>query len=951
METIEITKNLNPKQRQAVTHGTGPLLIVAGAGTGKTTVITQRMAWLIMSGKAKPEEVLAVTFTDKAAGEMEERVDQLLPYGYVDLWISTFHAFCEKILQSHALDIGLPNNFKVLDTTAQWLLVRQNLDKFNLDYYKPLGNSTKFIHALLSHFSRAKDEAIWPEDYNKWVSGQVGKRSGKGQKKILDDNEIEIKRLKEVAAAYQVYQQLLLDNNYLDFGDLINYTLKLFNDRPKILERYRQQFKYILVDEFQDTNWAQYQLIKLLAAPKNNITVVGDDDQAIYRFRGASLSNILEFKSDYPTAKQVVLVDNYRSAQNILDTAYHFIQHNNPHRLECRLNDDKEMISQAKKKGVKNLALQKIDKKLKAANKTSGVIEHLHYNNDHQEVTGVIRKIVELKKSDHDLQWSDFAILVRANSQAKPFTVALAQAGVPFQFLALRGLYTKEIILDTLAYFKLLDNYHESPALWRVLNFPVFKFSNEDLIQLSHYAYYQGLSLYESLQRAELNSRLSTDAIGEINRLLTLINQHTSLAREKSVSELMVTTLTDLGYIQYLKDHENHGGREQLDYLRQFYEKIKNFEHETDEPKLKPFMAMINLELEAGEEGALQFDIETGPETVWVMTAHASKGLEFQHVFIVNLVQLRFPTAERGEAIELPEDLVKEIVPAGDIHLEEERRLFYVAMTRAKQGLYFTSADDYGGARKKKLSRFLGEIGNLDPVKIDVGEQLTVEAGQRPVQAMEIAPAKLPLPKKFPYSQLSSFNKCPLQYKYAYILKIPTFGKPSFSFGSTIHVTLQKFFQLFSDGGKFPKLEELLKIYEESWIDSWYPDTKTKKTYRDKGRKILTEYYQILKDNQPQPLKLESPFIIKLSGQSISGRIDRIDQTTSGVEIIDYKTGQAKTEVKDDDKDQLLIYQLAAEEAFGLTPSKLTYYYIEANQAVSFIGSEKDKAAIKDKII
>ena len=279
-KSIKYLVDLNEEQLEAVTFGEGPLLIVAGAGTGKTTVITRRIAYLIEQKSLKPEEILAVTFTDKAAEEMEERVDKLLPYGYLDLWISTFHSFAQRILQEYGLDIGLPTNFKVLDPTSAWLLIRKNLDRFNLDYYRPLGNPTKFIHALIEHFARCKDQGIYPEDYLEYAKkierDFKGKNSGN---KELD--ETEVKRIKEIAKAYETYQQILLENSALDFGDLINYTLLLFRKRPQILKKYRDQFKYILVDEFQDTNWAQYELVKLLAEPRRNITVCADDDQCL----------------------------------------------------------------------------------------------------------------------------------------------------------------------------------------------------------------------------------------------------------------------------------------------------------------------------------------------------------------------------------------------------------------------------------------------------------------------------------------------------------------------------------------------------------------------------------------------------------------------------------------------------------------------------------------------
>lgn len=262
----DLLENLNTEQLQAVTHQAGPLLIVAGAGTGKTTVVTRRIAWLIQQKLAEPDEILALTFTEKAASEMEERVDLLMPLGYVDFWISTFHAFCERILKQHALEIGLANDFELLDDTKQWILVHKNLDKFKLDYYRPLGNPSKFIGALLQHFSRCKDELISPEDYLKYAQ-DLQLSDGNAELIPSEDKAAEIKRITELAEAYHVYQKLLLDNDYLDFGDLINYTLDLFKRRPNILEFYRRKFKYILVDEFQDTNFAQYELVKLLAQP------------------------------------------------------------------------------------------------------------------------------------------------------------------------------------------------------------------------------------------------------------------------------------------------------------------------------------------------------------------------------------------------------------------------------------------------------------------------------------------------------------------------------------------------------------------------------------------------------------------------------------------------------------------------------------------------------------
>jgi len=485
MLKIDLLK-LNSQQREAVEHNDGPLLIVAGAGTGKTTVVSSRIARLIEDGLASPEEVLALTFSDKAAQEMADRVDDLLASGYLDLWISTFHSFCERILRDHGLDIGLAPNFKVLDQTGAWLMVRQNLDRFKLKYYKPLGNPTKFIRALLDHFSRCKDQGITPKDYLIWA-------------KSADSGEKE--KITEVARAFHVYQTLLLEAGALDFGDLLAYALQMLNKRPAILKHWRAKFKYVLVDEFQDTNWIQYQLVKLLAAPKNNIAVCADDDQAIYRWRGASFGNIVAFKRDFPNAKTVTLTKNYRSCQNILDLSYKFIQANNPYRLEY---------------------INKIDKHLKAADNCSGQIKHLHYCTGDQEVLGVISEIIKIKQTQKNIKFSDFAILVRANEYANAYARACERANLPYQFLALKGLYSKPVILDIISFLRLLDDCSQSAALWRILKLPMFGVADADIIKLTYYASRFGLPLFEALRRAALIEGISPSGAAGIAKILSL---------------------------------------------------------------------------------------------------------------------------------------------------------------------------------------------------------------------------------------------------------------------------------------------------------------------------------------------------------------------------------------------------------------------------------------------
>ncbi|MDO8571755.1 MAG: UvrD-helicase domain-containing protein [bacterium] len=941
----ELLVDLNDEQRNAVMHDNGPLLIVAGAGTGKTTVISRRIAWLIMSGKCNADEILALTFTDKAAGEMEERVDRLLPYGYVNLWISTFHSFCERILKSHAFDIGLSNDFKLLDQTATWLLMRQNLDRFNLDYYRPLGNPAKFIHALLKHFSRAKDEEISPKEYLEYA-----------EKLRLDGDDPfsgigdEVKRITEIANAYHIYEQLLLENNALDFGSLILYTLKLFRQRPAILEKYQKQFKFLLIDEFQDTNWAQYELIKLLAAPQNNIAVVGDDDQSVYKFRGASLANILAFKKDFSGSREVFLVKNYRSTQNILDAAYGFIQQNNPDRLEYQLAQQGESA---------------MKKQLQAQTPNSGTVEHIHCATLDDEIEEILKKMLAIRDEDGETTWGDFAILIRSNDLANPFIHTFHERGIPYQFLGLKGLYTKPIVIDCIAYLAVLSNVHEGPAFYRVLNLPFFGISLLALVQLGHSAYKKGNTLWQVATKIDVEADISEEDQQKIKNVASLVEKHAALTRKSTPGEILVHFLQDSGYLAFLKAEETIERLEMLSYLNQFYQKMKKFQTEYPQGRLRDFMAYLSLEQEAGDEGRLTLDMDVGSDAVKIMTVHGSKGLEFPYVFVVNLVDRRFPTIERNDGIDIPEPLIKEKTSEGDIHLQEERRLFYVAMTRAKKGLFFTSGEDYGGARKKKLSRFLAELGygkaGYVPSSIHTKKELP---SLRHAEREHPHNGAWKLPTSFSFTQLAAFQKCPLQYKYAFLLRIPTFGRPSFSFGKTMHATLQHFFQKIVDTAqtgytntkKIPPLEELLELYKREWIDEWYPSQKLKDEYTQKGQEILVRLHGELETSLPSPKALERDFTIKVGSGidivTVRGRIDRIDSCEDGsIEIIDYKTGESKDmkNFRAEDKEQLILYQIAAEDVFGEKVARLTYQYLEDGKKVSFLGDEEEKMKLKEK--
>jgi len=940
----ELLENLNESQLEAVTHKEGPLMIIAGAGTGKTTVVTQRIAWLIEQQHAKPDEILALTFTDKAAGEMEERVDRLLPIGYVDLWISTFHSFCERILRAHAADIGLPIDFQLLDEVQTLLLVRRNIDRFNLDYYRPRGNPTRFVRALMSHFSRAKDENIPPNAYLEYAAKlQMDADTFEGATSGSDGEELtEAARMQELASAYHTYQQLLLENDALDFADLIFYTIELFRKRPAIRAKYQAQFKYILVDEFQDTNLAQYELVKLLCRPPNNLTVVGDDDQSIYKFRGASLSNIMLFREDFTDAHTVVLTHNYRSFEAILDHAHTLIQFNNPNRLESTEN---------------------LSKKLTSVRAESGHVHYIPCYSEEDEVQTVLKKIAEIK-TETDCAWSDFSILVRANSHADACIQALERSGVPYRFLARSGLYAKPVILDCLAWMRVLQLVHDSPPMFRILSHPELGITEENLAHLSYQAKRGGTSLYNCFS---VPAEIDDQARKRLFEIQTLIRTLTRKASRLPVNELFVKILKETGILGYVQSQTDAVAAEQYSYLNQFYKRLKAFETRSQDKTLQYFLEEFEHERQAGEVGSLPNDVEDGPDVVNVMTIHASKGLEFRYVFLVNLIEGRFPSRARSEAIPIPEELsAPRLQTEGNPHVEEERRLFYVALTRARDELFLLHAEDYGGARARKPSRFLAELGLLDETakeQLDSLQTLEPKEKEETTEAVDYT-----LPPRVSFTQLAAFSSCPLQYKYAHILKVPVFGKHQLSFGKTMHNTLHAFLNECATGGAtqvslfdqttpdeitLPPFSDLLSVYDRYWIDEWYPDEDVREEYKQQGRASLKAYHDTLKEQPLRIAYLEKDFSLKIGSITVKGRIDRIDECEDGYEIIDYKTGSPKTKLSWQDKRQLILYTLALESCFDppLTVKQLSYHYLEDGSITAFEPTDKDREKLTQEIL
>ncbi len=946
MDRVVGVKNLNKEQLEAVKHKKGPLLIIAGAGTGKTTVITERIKYLIEKEKVKPSEILALTFTHKAAREMEERVDIALPFGYTQMWISTFHSFCDRILRREALHIGLDPKFKLMTQATTIQLIRDNLFEFELDYFRPLGNPTKFVAGMLQHFSRLQDEDIFPQEYLKWA-----KKKAKSGVKRTEEQKLEIQKWLELANAYKTYDDLKTNEGLMDFGDLIINTLLLFRKRKNVLTEYNKQFKYVLVDEFQDTNYAQNELAILLAGKKKNITVTGDDDQSIYRFRGAAVSNIIQFRQAFPRAKVVVLTRNYRTYQGILDKAYELIQFNNPDRLEV---------------------VEKVDKKLEAQRKKGeGEVFFIHKDRVENEADEVAKKASRLVKSK-DYDYKDIAVLVRANNHSDPFVRAFQRHGIPYQFLGPGKLFKQSEIIDMISYLKVLYNPDDNVAFYRLLSFDIFDISGRDLVKITNYAKWRSLTLYEALMQIK-DIYVTEKTKTKVGVILKTINKHLNLAKKETAGQLLYYFLEETGLLKKMLDPDSNVSERKVANVSKFFDKIKTYETEHEDASVRAVVDWINLASELGESPLATDTDWTEVNAVNILTAHSAKGLEFPIVFLVNLVSQRFPTIERREQIPIPEKLIKEVLPEGDYHMQEERRLFYVGMTRAKDKLFLTAANYYGEAkREKKLSPFIFEalgddVTASEQVKSD-GEQLSIINFKTSKDEDLSAEQKLPVHIDYlSYSQIQTFRICPLHYKLKYILKIPTPATSSQSFGNSFHITMKAFYDEIQKGNK-PTKRLMYKLLEENWINEGYLSKAHERKSFEKAKKFLDHYLDHTFDPRVLPIATEQPFLIKLNPPSqnasegrgrlkVGGKIDRIDVRGKTVEIIDYKTGAKALSQKEADKDmQLSIYALAAtmipEPPFNrkIENVKLSFYYFDTPQIVTTTRTKEDLIKAKEEV-
>ena len=686
---MSIYDSLNNKQQEAVFLTEGPLLILAGAGSGKTRVLTHRIAYLIEEKSVNPWNILAITFTNKAAGEMRERVDNLIGFGAESVWVSTFHSMCVRILRRYADRIGYTNSFTIYDTDDQKTVMKEVCKKLQID--------TKNLKekAILGKISACKDELIGAEQFLKETQNDFG--------------------MKKIAMAYSEYQKQLKSNNAMDFDDLIFKIVELFRMNPDVLESYQERFKYIMVDEYQDTNTAQFKLISLLAGKYRNLCVVGDDDQSIYGFRGANINNILDFEKIFNDAHVIKLEQNYRSTQNILDAANQVISNNYGRKSKTLWTDNGE--------GEK--------------------INFTAYNTGFDEANGIVSDI-KTKVEERKYDYRDIAILYRTNAQSRALEEKFVQNNIPYRVFGGVNFYARKEIKDILAYLKTIDNATDDVAVKRIINVPKRGIGQTTIDRVSIYADENEISFYDALRDARNISTISKGA-SKIEPFTNMIQMLRSKASVYSVTELVEDVVEDTGYIQYLKDTETEDEVEQrVENINELITKAKNYDDTAEEPTLSGFL----------EEVALVADIDNLDENtnrVVLMTLHSAKGLEYPVVYLAGLEDGLFPS-------------YMTITSEDPNALEEERRLAYVGITRAMKELNLSAAKQRmirGETQYNKVSRFVKEIPrNL--LKVDGKEtsERRVSKENRVIKDESVFKRNTPVrtPVRTNYSSLSSSN-------------------------------------------------------------------------------------------------------------------------------------------------------------------------------------------------
>jgi DNA helicase-2/ATP-dependent DNA helicase PcrA len=917
-----LLRGLDRQQRRAVTHGEGPLLVLAGPGSGKTRVVTRRIAWLIATRRARPEEILALTFTEKAADEMQARVDALVPYGQAETAIHTFHAFGDRIVRDHAFELGLPGEPRVVGRAEATVLLGARLDALSLVHYRSLAQPTRFVGALVDLFARAKDEDVDPSTYADFAAAlsaasiEAGAAAGEAAEREAAAASAErAARQTELASAFATYQRLLTEAGVIDHGDQLALALRLLREHPSVRAAVLGRYRYLLVDEFQDTNPAQLELVRLLAGPRRNLTVVGDDDQAIYAFRGAAVENLLSFKKAFPGAVTVVLRRNHRSRAPIVEAARRLIRHNDPHRLETRAGIDKgpRPVRRARPYPVSARAFESVA----------------------DEADWVAAQVgLRLRRG---ARADGLAILVRTNADAEPILRSLNMAGIAWRFSGASGLYARPAVRELLAFLRVVADLERSVDLYALACAEPYRLGGTDLTAILESARRHNRSLWATL--CELSQqpgllRLEPATRSSLARLVADLRASSELAHRRPAGEILYDHLRRSGRLARLATAGVEGERALQDVAR-FFAIVRTAGTLLPDDRAAVLADHLTALVDGGDDPGAESDDRA--DLVSVLTVHRAKGLEFSTVFLVGLADGRFPGRGRRDALVLPPELERSSRGSdAEAPHAEERRLCYVAMTRARDELFLSYAVRAERGRTRRPSPFIAEALDAPPLAV-------VAAG--PLAAIEAeasaAPDARPPSREaaaqlvLSYSQVDAYVTCPRRYQLRHVIGVPEPAHHALVYGSALHQAVAAF-GISRIKGRPLDEAGVVSALDAHWSSEGFLSAAHEEArYAEARRATIRFRERELASGIGPPSGVEERFSFPLDGDRVVGRFDRVDETPEGTVITDYKSGgdvrdPTRARYKARESLQLAIYAMAHQARTGTAPAAVQLHFLDS---------------------
>jgi DNA helicase-2/ATP-dependent DNA helicase PcrA len=938
---------LDRRQHQAVTHGDGPLLVIAGPGTGKTEVITRRVAWLIASHRARPAEILALTFTERAADEMQSRVDVLVPYGQADTAIHTFHAFGDELLREHGHLIGRPADPRVIGRAEAIVLLRERLFDLELDRLRPLGDPARFLGALVDLFARAKEAGLGPEDLAAYARElQAGALAAAPDTDPAETGEAisallaEAATQAELARAFAGYQSILAERSLIDHGDQVAEAVRLLQQRADVRLTLRRRFRYVVVDEAQDANPQQLALVRALVGEAGNVTFVGDDDQAIYAFRGAVEEGLAALPASYVTLRHVVLRRNYRSRKPILEAALRLVRHNDPHRLEVQRGVDKTLTAVRRSRRPAPVRHQAY---ATSADEADAVATHIQ--------AGLAR----------GRRAADYAVLVRTNADAEPVLASLDVRGIPWVFSGASGLLAHREVRDVLSLMRVLASPHSSEDLYAVLAAAPYGLGGEDLSAVCDLANRRRLNLWavsvELVAQPGL-LRLSAGTRERLERCVRDIRRALEVVHEQPAPAALYAFLRDSGWLRLLVERAATGDDAPLGRVARFFEVVSGQADVLSDARLPLVVPALQALIDAGQDPAAP-PLDAQGDAVSVLTVHQAKGLEFGTVFVVGLTEGHFPLPGRRDPLELPPALTGRPRRDGpEVQRAEERRLMYVAMTRARDELILSHAAGTGRAgRRRRPSTFLAEaLGRpvddvaesalprlLDPPPVVMPG--THQSGGREAHASNLT---------LSFTQVDDYLACPRKYQLRHVVRVPTAPHHALVFGNALHQAVAVVNLAAMRGTSIADAPARATL-EAHWKSEGFLSAEHESARFAAGLVALDRFAMRTQSaTGERVLAVEQPFAMSLGDVRVRGRFDAVREVAGSTIITDYKSGDVRDPVRARerarDASQLHLYSLAWEAEHGRRPDAVELHFLEGDVIGRVVPTERQLERARQKV-